>query len=143
MDLDFCINTQSLLPVEAPRLTKLQSFGPLLNARDSFGWLHENKGFVGWTYTINPKVWTFLQPTRLIADRVKDLAEHNGKVYNSRIRVATCCHIKCYISKTSMLIGSFNLTAPTIEDLCVLVKDKKQIVHMRKTFDCHWKALAP
>ena len=136
----FCLKT---FP-PAPRLTELLSFGSLLNATDSFAWLMENSGFVGWTYTINPKVWSLVQPSKLIIDRPGILAdEKNDKVYNSRIRVATCCHIKCYIGEKEMLVGSFNLTAPTIEDLCVVIKDKKQISHMRKTFTQHWKALAP
>jgi hypothetical protein len=40
-----------------------------------------------------------------------------------------------------MLIGSFNLTAPTIEDLCVEVADQSLIAFMRIQFRKHWKAL--
>jgi len=141
--LNITLPTATTYTNDTPRLLELQSFGPLLNAKDAFDWLHGHPGFVGWTYTINAKVWTLLQPAKLIVDRAKDLVEPNGKIYNSRIRSATCCHIKCYLDKTWMLIGSLNLVAPTLEDFCVLIKDKKQIAFQLKQFNRCWKVLAP
>lgn len=125
------------LKIDAPpRLTEFRSNGNVLNATDAFSWLDAQDGdFVGFTYSINIKVWTMLQPSRLIADHI------NPDLVNSRIRLASCCHAKCYIGKTEMLIGSLNLVFPTIEDLCYLVKDKAAIRHMKKSFDVAWKAL--
>lgn len=133
--MNITIDTSTTRLDIAPRLPELSSFGNLLNAKDSFAWLHENPGFSGWTYSLNPRVWTLLQPKQLIVDRYTDPA-------NSRIRVASACHIKCYFTDSTMLIGSFNLTAPTIEDLSVLVKDRKAVAHMKKQFKLHWKYLA-
>lgn len=133
--MTFDLDLSKLTIAEAPRLKELQSYGRLLNAKDSLGWLMDNRGFIGWTYTVNLKLWSLLQPKQLIVDRCE-------KLYNSKIRVASCCHIKCYMSEYEMLIGSFNLTAPTIEDLCVFIQDKHEVSHMRKVFKQHWKALA-
>lgn len=129
--------TSTCITAEPPRLPELQSKGNLLNAKDSFDWLAERQdNFVGWTYTINLKVWTFLRPQRLIVGR------QMPEIRNSKIRLASCCHVKCYLAPDGMLVGSMNLVAPTIEDLCYLIKDKGAIAHMKKQFNVHWKALS-
>jgi hypothetical protein len=112
-----------------------KSTGTILCAEDTVDWLKAQRQIVGWTYTLSDDFLLKLSIDRVIA----------GKPYNGgfklRVKVAQATHVKCYIGQSEMYIGSFNLTHPTIEDLGVIVKDKKQIKTMRAFFEKSWKAL--
>lgn len=110
----------------------LRSSKSLLNGEDSYLWIKEHKPLVGWTYDYNPHAILIESFERLIS--CKGLARKN-------VRIANNVHVKCYIHTNVMLIGSFNLTFPTIVDLCYLVTDKKAVDFYREQFEEHWKHL--
>jgi len=114
------------------RLPVVQSRGRLLNGDDVFVWISKRKNLVGWTYSYNPSC--------ILLRRFKSLIAGTGRPCTN-VRIATNTHIKCYIDRDSMLVGSFNLTEPTIQDLCVEIKDQSLIAHMRIQFRKHWNIL--
>jgi len=111
---------------------EIKSKGSLLNGDDSYAWLMKREGLIGWTYSFNPYAIVLLHFAKLISCQGR--AQKN-------VKIASNTHLKCYIHKYQMLIGSFNLTYPTIEDLSVLVTDKILINHMHNQFTQHWKRL--
>jgi len=112
------------------QLPPLETRGKLLNGEETFLWIYKRRDLVGWTYSVR----------RPLALRFKQLIAYVGEPAPN-IKFAQNVHMKCYIDKKSMLIGSFNLTAPTIEDLCVEITDQSLVAFMRIQFRKHWKAL--
>ena len=110
----------------------IQSKGKLLNADSSYLWLLRHKKLIGWTYNYNWGCQAIRNFDKLIACQGRP---------SKTVRIANNTHIKCYISKDSMLIGSFNLTYPTVQDLCLEVTDVVLRNYMRRMFNQHWKAL--
>jgi hypothetical protein len=110
----------------------IPSKGKLLNGENSLDWIIERKHLVGWTYNFNVSCRAWQSFDRLISCQ--------GRA-SKNVRIANNTHIKCYIGRDSMLIGSFNLTFPTVQDLCIEVKDFVLINYMRRMFNQHWKAL--
>jgi hypothetical protein len=110
----------------------IQSKGRLLNAIDCHVWILKRKHLIGWTYNFNrmSRLWQCF-------DRLISCQGSPAK----QVRIANNTHIKCYIGKDSMLIGSFNLTFPTVQDLCIEVRDIALCNYMRRMFNQHWKAL--
>lgn len=113
-------------------LSSIPSKGKLLNADDCYDWIFNRGKLVGWTYNFN---------------RMCCLWQHFDKLISclgqpaKQVRIANNTHIKCYISKDSMLIGSFNLTQATVQDFCIEVKDIVLCNYMRRMFNKHWKEL--
>jgi phosphatidylserine/phosphatidylglycerophosphate/cardiolipin synthase-like enzyme len=134
MELNFTVQT-NLVHV-GQSMEGFKSFGPILNSIDSDDWLQNQKSLIGWTYSSSALSLNWMKFERLIVGR--DFVSFSP----TKIRCANNVHAKCYISKSSALLGSFNLTAPTVEDLCYLIKDKKIVEHLRKEFNRQWKALA-
>jgi hypothetical protein len=117
------------------QLPPFESFNTIYNSTDCMLWCHGQNAISGWTYTFNPNVLRWARISKLIVG--------NFSGYKSKhVRYATHCHIKCYIGDSAALIGSFNLTQPTIEDMAVFIKDKKLLAHLRKQHKLHWNALA-
>lgn len=120
-----------------PRMERLESFGHLLDARDCDLWLRSQVALIGWTYSLNPVSLYLYDFRRVISGRVIEKPHGCG----TQIRFTCNNHIKCYITKSEMLIGSYNLSAPTIEDCAVRITSKAEIKHMRTQFERHWKSL--
>jgi hypothetical protein len=114
------------------RLPAIKLKGRLLDADGAFLWIYRRKDLIGWTYSYNPRC--------VLLKRFKYLIACVG-IPSSNVRIAGNIHVKCYIDKKSMLIGSFNLTEPTIQDLCVEVTDQSLVAHMRIQFRKHWDLL--
>jgi hypothetical protein len=114
------------------RLPPFKVKGKLLDGDGAFLWIHRRKDLIGWTYSFNPKC--------VLLKRFKYLIACVGAPC-SNVRIAGNIHVKCYIDQRSMLIGSFNLTNPTIQDLCIEVTDQSLVAHMRIQFRKHWKLL--
>ena len=116
------------------QLPELQTSGRLLNGMQTFSWIYDRKNLVGWTYSYNPAF--------ILVTRFKQLIACVG-LPRSNVRLAGNTHIKCYIDKKEqkMVIGSFNLTEPTINDLCIEITDRALVNHMRLQFSKHWKLL--
>ena len=112
-------------------LPPFTSRGILLNSYDSDCWIRERRDLIGWTFSFNVEYLTFF----------KQLIVGISLVPSNKIKVACGNHTKCYIHKKEMLVGSFNLSRPTIEDICVVVKDQSLVAFMRIQFRKHWKAL--
>ena len=106
----------------------------ILTAEDCHRWLMDQLDLIGWTYTVRACVVRQYSFKRLIANKTDQPI--------SIVRLATNIHAKVYLTEKEMLIGSFNLTRPEIEDIAVLIKDQTQIKFMRNQFEKHWKALA-
>ncbi len=113
------------------RIPPIRSKGKLLNADDSYMWILRRKHLVGWTFSI----------TKVHVKSFDRLIAGCGLQPFPNVKYAGNVHLKCYIDKKEMLIGSYNLTSPTIEDLCVLVTDITSINHMRIQFNKHWRTL--
>jgi hypothetical protein len=113
-------------------LSEFKSKGYLLNATDSYEWIHTRENLIGWTYNFN---------------RLCSLWQHFDKLIScqgvpaKQVRIANNTHMKCYIHKRSMLVTSFNLTFPTINDLGVEIKDVALCNYMKILFNKHWKEL--
>lgn len=114
-------------------LPAFKSSGNLLNAENTFQWVMKRNDLLGWTYTIQPGICCRFR--RLITGRPLDCVLAN-------VRTATNCHIKCYIAKDSAVLGSFNLTLPTILDLSILITNRTQLKALRELHRSHWAALA-
>jgi hypothetical protein len=112
-------------------LPPLASRGILLNGHDSDRWIRKRKDLIGWTFSFHVEYLRYF----------KQLIVGVSLVPSAKLKVARNNHTKCYIDKREMLIGSFNLSHPTIEDLCVVIKDPSLIAHMRIQFRKHWKTL--
>ena len=113
-------------------LSQLSSKGKLLNADACYLWLLRRKNLVGWTYNYNWSCQAVRNFDKLIACQGKS---------SRTIRIANNTHIKCYIGKDTMLLGSFNLTYPTVQDFCIEVTDIVLRNYMRRMFNKHWKEL--
>ena len=112
-------------------LPEFCSRGVLLNGYDSDRWIRKRKDLIGWTFSFNVEYLTYF----------KQLIVGISLVPSNKIKVARNNHTKCYIDKKEMLVGSFNLSRPTIEDLCIKVTVQSLIAFMRIQFRKHWKAL--
>lgn len=129
----------SQVRVGFPRLLELRSFRTILNATDTVGWLDLHRDdFVGWTYSVTEAAIRMFKPKKLIIGNITTVLP---AYYWDRVKLASHCHIKCYIGPDEMLVGSFNLTAPSIEDMMVRVTDKVTVREVRGQFNKHWKAL--
>ena len=115
-------------------LPPIESTIGILCAEDTVDWLKAQRLLIGWTFTLNENFAILLDIDRLIVGQ-----PYQGNL--GRIKLARGTHIKCYIGKHEMYIGSMNLTEPTIEDVGVIIPNKKQIAHMRKQFELCWKSL--
>lgn len=115
-----------------------RSSGGILNSHDCVEWLRTRSELIGWTYSFTPYGLSLYNFKKLIANVC------NGHLFvmNATIRFATNIHAKCYIAPESALISSFNLTAPTIEDIGVVIRDKRALKHLRREFNRQWKSLA-
>jgi hypothetical protein len=114
------------------RLPELKVKGKLLDSDATFMWIYRRKDLVGWTYSFNPNTPLLKRFKQLIAGTGAPCAN---------VRIACNTHIKCYIDRKSMLIGSFNLTGPSILDLCIEVTDPSLVATMRIQFRKHWNLL--
>jgi hypothetical protein len=106
--------------------------GKLLNADDCYDWIFNRSKLIGWTYNFNRMCCLWQHFEKLISCQGQPAKQ---------VRIANNTHIKCYIGKDSMLVGSFNLTQATVQDLCIEVKDIVLLNYMRRMFNQHWKAL--
>lgn len=113
-------------------ISQFKSKGRLLNALDCCRWIRDKRNLVGWTYNYNPSYGLCECFTRLISCQGRP---------SKRIRIANNTHMKCYISDKSMIITSFNLSAPTINDLGIEIKDVTYLNYMKTLFNKHWKEL--
>lgn len=113
-------------------LSTIPSKGRMLNGVDSFNWIIWREKLVGWTYNYNWSTGVLSHFDRLISCRGRE---------DRRVRLANNTHMKCYIGKKSMLITSFNLTYPTVNDMGMEVLDVALCNYMRRMFNKHWKEL--
>lgn len=126
--------TINIVTTDLPEIPDLITPRGILTAEQCHMWLSVQSSLIGWTYSCNPLALRLYKFTKLIC----------GVPYNwfpDHVRYACNTHIKCYIGPKAMLIGSYNLTAPTIQDCAVIVTDKKSIAAMKTQFSLHWKAL--
>lgn len=137
MGIDININLDLTKVLVGKAVPDFRSLGIVYNSNDCVAWLKQQKSLIGWTYSFTPYGLSLYNFTRLIAGVC------NGQHVNScRVRYANNIHAKCYLSDKSALIGSFNLTAPTIQDLAVVIVHKQTLQHLRREFNRQWKALA-
>lgn len=113
-------------------LSEFDSKGKLLNGRDCCIWVRDRRHLVGWTYNFNIHYGLYQSFDRLISCQGRP---------SKRIRIANNTHMKCYIDSKSMLVTSFNLTHPTVNDLGVEIQDIVLCNYMKRIFNKHWKEL--
>src|SRR6266536_1255191 len=109
------MNTVKLSTVKLkPSLSWLESKGRLLNADACYIWIRRHDKLVGWTYNYNP--------SSCLIDYFARLISCLGPA-SKKVRIANNIHMKCYINKESMLVTSFNLSYPTVQDMGIEVFD--------------------
>lgn len=119
----------------APKPLPVFKVAGLLNKDECWAWLKEQAGIVGWTFCYNRAVFSQISVARLIVC----VGQPDTPNW---VRYASNCHMKIYVGKTQALVGSFNLTWPTIEDAGILITKQSQVRALRQTFNKHWKHLA-
>lgn len=113
-------------------LSVIPSKDKLLNADACYEWIFNRDHLIGWTYNFNASCPLWRRFDKLISCQ--------GRPSQS-IRIANNTHMKCYLSLTSMLITSFNLTYPTVNDMGIETSNIIYVNYMRRMFNKHWKEL--
>ena len=126
------MDTIKLAHIKTARVSSIQSKGILLTGGEAYDWLKKRRNLKGWTYNYNEYCPLF--------HSFKQIITCKGKRH-PKVKFADNVHLKCYMDLKVMIVGSFNLVYPTIEDLCVLIEQPGLVSFMRLQFRTHWNSL--